>query len=275
MRVVEDLKKKQNEMIKLNGKIDENLRWIDIANQLASEFSPSSKLIGTSADSKVDYIIDNVLLSGLDDGASAQLTFRETIENYRDLIRPIFGMGTEVFLADRFFQLRRFNDLYVAKRKHVERESPFQMLDALKTEDVITPELDKKYPIHYDNYNFLVELARDANNSSKTRKLIIFFEEKRLVDNYNKDDYLALVQHDMTSIAKKASLKNISLEYRIIPQSSFSRNHWRLVFCTKCALHIDAGIRFSSKKLKNSASWVPPEALYDLISPYEKYFPKT
>lgn len=276
MRIVEELKKKQNEMIKLNGQIEENISWIDFANKFSTEFSPSSKLIGKSTEKQIDYIIDNVLLSGLDDGATTRVTFPETIDNYRDLIRPIFGMGTEVFVADRFFQLRRINDIHLhsTRRNDIHPKSPFESLSALKNEDNITRDLNKKFPIHYDNYNFLLELVRDADRSSKTRKLIIFFEEKKFVDNFTKNDHSYLVEHDITSISKEASLKNITLEYRIIPQHAFSRTHWRLVFCTKCALHIDAGIRFSSKKLKNSATWVTPETLSDLISPYEKYFPE-
>ena len=281
VKIIEDLRKKKNEMIKISREEVDNSNWIECANRYASQFSPCSKLIGRSHDSKVDYSLNDVLLSGLDDGATAQVTFLETIENYRNLIRPIFGMGTEVFLADRFFQLRKISDqqVVIPRRNDTQRVSPFEILSILKNkENIISGEdiisgLNKKYPIQYDYYNFLLEIVRDADQSSKTKKIVIFFEEKKFKDNVTNNDYMFLVEHDISAILKKASLKKISLEYRIIPKNFFSRIHWRLVFCTKCALHIDAGIRFSSKGLKNSASWVAPSALSDLISPYEKYFP--
>jgi hypothetical protein len=194
-RIIEDLRKKKNEMIKISGDVVDNSSWFECANRYASQFSPYSKLIGGSHDSKVDYTLNDVLLSGLDDGATAQVTFTESIDNYRNLIRPIFGMGTEVFLADRFFQLRKFSDthLFLPRRNDTQRVSPFQSLSVLKDEGNIITELNRKYPIQYNHYNFLLELVRDADQSSKTKKIIIFFEEKKFKDNVTNNDYLFLV----------------------------------------------------------------------------------
>ena len=271
-RVIEEFKKKKREMLKPSQNLNECKNWSDLTTSVSSLYSPSPKTIGKE-NGKADYIFEDVVLTGLDDGATSRATFSESIDNYRELIRPIFEMGTEVFIADRYFQLRRFKEKDEAKNNILQSKSSFQSLSALKSESSINRDLDRKYPINRDSFNFLVEILKDADKSSRTRKVVVFFEEKNFVKNLTENDFCYLLEKDIAVLAEKASLQNVVLEYRIIPQKSFARNHWRLVFCTKCALHFDAGIRFSTKALKNSASWVAPSDLYDLISPYEKFFP--
>ena len=102
----------------------------------------------------------------------------------------------------------------------------------------------------------------------------MLFEEIRLKNDRTDDDYEHLVSSDIKAIRTKFCLEDDQLSYRIIKKDIYRQCHWRLIFCIRCAIHIDAGLRFSSRGLKNTASWVGGNDLVPHIEMFEPYFSK-
>lgn len=272
-RAVEELLKKKNEMIQGPPIFEDGMAWAENAKKVIPEYFPESKIIGKKNDSHCDYNLEEVIIAGLDDSNTARSTFLETVNNYVTLTKPICSIASEIFIADRYFQLRSFKKSDIADRRNIAKKSAFQQLKSLISDSEITKKLSSKYSLNRDHYQFLLEFMIEAEKSSRAKHIVVFFEKQKLINNITEDDYVYLIEKDMASIAEKASLKKVKLEYNIIPHNVYAKNHWRLIFCTKCAIHLDAGIRFSRKGLKNTASWVARKDLLEMISRYEKYFP--
>lgn len=259
------LKNIEDSVYPVKGIYKDQLHWIENALRLKDIKKEIEGVITSAPRSEKSFTVEEVLDKRFSQKYRRSILVKKEVDNYTKVSKLLIELSTELFLADRFFHLRRQPRRGEKTRSKKVINSPrFKKLE----------DYDKYLEMNEDSCSLLKGFIRIANWSKKTKRFRVLFSEikwdeipiPRKIQN-------ELIDRDLKRIVKEEAINDLEVDFVLLPREK-SEHHPRYLFSMKGGLEFGSGFDFFKKTEKNKITWIDEADLQLEFDYFSGFFPE-